>query len=192
MYPISQAFTDLSKKSYQNALSYNDDHSGFIYTSTAEKQDWVFFPKLDSHETIENVAQKMINSIWIMNLPFNILPFVMAGGCSLFFLFIIPPISPLLHILCLLIIFVALLYPAKISFTIIGGILSQNLFLNKKFTVLAVDEGLGKYSIKDDKERAREQHTYLMGTVSDKSIVLANSYFIESRVYKEKNIQLAK
>lgn len=192
LHIFHNSIADLKKSNYHDALDYNQDHSAFVYTSKVEHQDWVFYPELVNNENIEHVGKELIDKYWRNSLPHNIAPFQLAIIVAVISLACSFPLPMPYTIIIFILTFILSLYLFKVVFSIIGGTLSQTMFLNTKFNILPVNEGLGKYSTIDDKVRSRKHDDFMFAPLMSKSEVLANSHFIEIRVYEETNEQLAK
>lgn len=185
---IKMSFTDLSKISYKKEFSYNEDMSGFVYASEKEKHELVFYP-VNKSVSIENISADLAEQLWRKNLFFNILPFPITMIFVLLIEYILQPFDWQIQLASALFIFVFVLYLAKYSLSIIGTVMSYRLLSTEDFRILPLYPGLGDNSTIEDEVRARVI-TSPMKTMpyNNSSEILANSHFIEKRLYEEKNV----
>jgi len=185
---IKMSFTDLFKSTYQNSIWYNDDKSGFVYSSEKEKHELVFYPVYKEEEQIEDIEEKLIYQLWKKNLLWNILPFPIALIFMALIFYIVEPYGWQLSIAAGIIGFMCVLYLTKLSLSIISTAMTYQIFMNDNFRILPVYNGVGKYSNSKDEDRARKIDILSFNPVSNNSEILANSHFVEVRIYEEKNI----
>lgn len=179
---IKKSFTDLRKKSYEDALSYNEDKSGFVYSSQTLHQDFVFYPICDAKNNIDKISDELINDLYMRSLFYNILPFPIAFLFGVMGVFIMG-YNQYLAIGVMIAVFFLSLYVSKMSLNIIGDTINFRIFIRDDFKVLKVREEFGPKSTADDIERARPYSTF-----SHKSEILASTYFIEKRILQSGNI----
>lgn len=175
---IKKAFIDLRKKSYEDRISYNQDKSGFVYSSQTLHQDLVFYPEDSSSTNMSKISKELTNQLYMRSLIYNILPFLIAFVFGLMgvFLFAYDRTIAVLTMVC---IFFLVLYVSKMSLNIISDAINFRIFIRDDFKVLKVREEFGEKSTIDDTKRATPYNTF-----SNKSEILANSYFIEQRLVK--------
>lgn len=184
---IKMSFTDLAQKTYDNSFWFNDDKSGYVYASEKEQQELVFYP-VDKHKDLQQITEELSKILWKKNLFYNIMPFVISMFFAVLMLFLLKPFGMTVALPVAVIIFLFVLYLSKISFSVFMGMTNYRIFLNENFKVLPVYQGLGKHSTVDDAHRARILDSLLKSPLSNNSELLANSHFIQTRIYEEKNI----
>ena len=175
---IRKAFIDLRKKTYKDRLSYNQDKSGFVYTSSTLHQDFVFYPKNVTDESMADISCELIDSLYKRSLFYNLLPFPIAFLFGLMGVFLIA-YNEFLAVGVMISIFFLVLYVSKMSLNIISNTINFRIFIRDDLTVLRVREEYGAKSTIDDVRRSRPYSTF-----SHKSEILANNYFIEQRLMK--------
>lgn len=179
---IRKAFLDLRKRSYEDRISYNQDKSGFVYSSQTLHQDFVFYPKSDCDKSISQISDELINNLYMRSLPYNILPFPIAFIFGLMGVFLMP-YNEFLAVGTMLAVFFLVLYLAKMSLNVISNTLNFRIFIRDDFTVLKVREEFGPKSAVDDVCRSRPYSTF-----EQKSEILASTYFIEKRLMEQGEI----
>lgn len=184
---IKMSFTDLAQKSYDNSFWFNDDKSGYVYASEKEQQELVFYP-VNNHKDIQQITEELSNTLWKKNLFYNIMPFVISLIFAALMMFLLSRFGMTVALSVAVIIFLLVLYLSKISFSVFMGMKNYQIFLNENFKVLPVYEGLGKHSTIVDADRARVLDSLLKSPLSNNSELLANSHFIQTRMYEEKQI----
>ena len=184
---IKMSFTDLAQKTYDNSFWFNDDKSGYVYASEKERQELVFYP-VNNHKDLQQITEELSKTLWKKNLFYNIMPFVISMFFSVLMLFLLEPFGMTVALSIAVIIFLFVLYLSKISFSVFMGVKNYRIFLNENFKVLPVYQGLGKHSTVDDAHRARISDSLLKSPLSNNSELLANSHFIQTRMYEEKHI----
>lgn len=185
---FKMSFTDLIKSSYTNSFKVNDDSSGFVYVSEKEKHDLVFYPVSEGLENVEELATDLSRKLWLKNLPYSVAPFLL----SLLFVYLtytfLEPFSSYFAAGLSIILFLIVLYLSKISLSIIGAALNYKMLMNDQFKVLPLYQGLGEHSTIADSSRARPVAGLSYSPLSNNSEILANSHFVQTRMFKEKNI----
>lgn len=184
---IKMSFTDLAQKSYDNSFWFNDDKSGYVYASEKEQQELVFYP-VNNHKDMQQITEELSNTLWKKNLFYNIMPFVISLIFAALMMFLLSRFGMTVALSVAVIIFLLVLYLSKISFSVFMGMKNYQIFLNENFKVLPVYEGLGKHSTIVDADRARVLDSLLKSPLSNNSELLANSHFIQTRMYEEKQI----
>lgn len=174
---IRKAFTDLHPSAYSNSLSYNVDHSGFVYTSSTLHQDYVFYPSCQSStKDITQVSQELVQQMYKKNLIYNILPFPIAFTFGILGIFLFFH-NILLAIGIMMLVFFLVLYVVKMSLNTIAAAINYKIFLIDDFTVLKVYENLGQKSDITDKVRSHPFSPF-----EQNFEILANSSAIERRL----------